>query len=98
MTAGLALGALALLTALAISVPIAGITEADLLHARDLVLLGLLAAAGAACVVAGEAWLGALAASFVVRWRSRQALPSLVCWLAIAGAWLGATSLVAFAR
>ena len=88
---------LAALTAAALLVTIRGITEHELQHARDLTLLGLLVAAAGALVWAGEAWLGAMALSFAVHWRSTRQLPSLVCWIGIAGAWMLTTSLATLA-
>ena len=90
--AGLALTALC---AAALVIHVAGITEQELGHARDLTLLGLLVVSGGVLVWAGEAWLACMAASFAVHWRSHRQLPALVCWIGIAGAWLLATRLAA---
>ncbi len=96
-TLAAALG-LALLTATALLVTIHGITEHELQRARDWTLLGLLVAAAGALTWAGDAWLGAMALSFALHWRSTAQLPSLVCWIGIAGAWMLATRLAAVAR
>ena len=93
--AGLALAALC---AAALVIPVAGITEQELGHARDLTLLGLLVCAVGVLVWAGEAWLACMAASFAVHWRSHKQLPALVCWIGIAGAWLLATRLATVVR
>lgn len=86
---------LAVLTAAALLVAIRGITEHELQRARDGILLGLLVAAAGALAWAGDAWLGAMALSFAWHWRGTAQLPSLVCWIGIAGAWTLATRLAA---
>lgn len=89
---------LAIGTALAIAIPVPGITEVYVQRARDAALMGLLACAVGVLVYVGEAWLACIAASLTIHWRSHRELPSVVCWVGIAGAWLLATRLAAMAR
>ena len=85
---------LAIALGAALTVRIDGITERDLVDARDATLLGGLALVCAALVWANEIWLAAIAASYLVHWRSNRELPGLVCWIGIGAAWIGAQRLV----